>query len=144
MKSALDVAKHLLTKSHPDAEDYISNLKLQKLLYYTQGVFTAMHDAPIFEEAIEAWEHGPVVPAVYHHFKGHGAGQIMPQPEYHNIQLDDREKNVMAEVYKVFGQFSAWKLRNMTHAEDPWKNTPQGEIIDLELIKSYFKRNVVK
>lgn len=45
----------------------------------------------------------------------------------------------MDEVYKVYGQFSAWKLRNMTHEEASWKNTPIGSEITKACMESFFK-----
>ena len=49
--------------------DLVSNLKLQKLLYYCQAWYLALYDGPLFDERIEAWTHGPCVPPVYGEFK---------------------------------------------------------------------------
>ena len=49
---------------HNDAP--LSNLKLQKLLYYAQGHYLGDHAKPLFEDEIEAWVHGPVVRSIYH------------------------------------------------------------------------------
>ena len=48
------------------------------------------------------------------------------------------------EVYEVFGKYSAWGLRNMTHQEDPWKNTPNSGVISKESIKKYFKEHYIE
>ena len=67
MHSALDVARYIINYSNK--KDYhISNLKLQKLLYFTQAYYLAFTDShkPCFPERIEAWNFGPVVPEVYH------------------------------------------------------------------------------
>lgn len=73
MHTALEVANWFLNyndeKMYSDGADYISNLKLQKLLYYAQGTFLAITNSPLFGDAIEAWMHGPVVPSVYHAYK---------------------------------------------------------------------------
>jgi uncharacterized phage-associated protein len=53
--------RHFLKLSQPDIGDVISNLKLQKLLYYAQGFYLAIYGKALFEEDIVAWEHGPVV-----------------------------------------------------------------------------------
>lgn len=47
----------------------LTNLKLQKLLYYAKGWYLALYDKPLFNDKIEAWVHGPVVPSIYHAFK---------------------------------------------------------------------------
>ena len=44
-------------------------------------------------------------------------------------------------MYREFGQYTAWKLRDMTHQEAPWKETPRNGIIDKKLIEKYFKEN---
>ena len=67
--SVQDIAKWILTRNRLEVQtedgDYISNLKLQKLLYYSQGCFLALRDEPLFDSPIEAWTYGPVVPEVY-------------------------------------------------------------------------------
>ena len=72
------ITNYILSMSEEDVGDGISNLKLQKLLYYCQGTYLAIKGTPLFEHPIEAWEHGPVVPEVYHQYKEHGSGQYSP------------------------------------------------------------------
>src|SRR5882762_4780465 len=136
--NAIDIAKHILKLSNPEVGDIISNLKLQKLLYYTQGFHFAMTDEPLFKEDIYAWQYGPVVPEVYHEFKYLGSGAI-PVPEDQGIQLDEKISELIADVFNVYGQYSALKLMDMTHNETPWKETPVSDIIKPELLKAYFK-----
>ncbi|WP_429497460.1 Panacea domain-containing protein [Robbsia andropogonis] len=120
MLSCHDVARYFLAQCDEEAGDLISNLKLQKLVYYAQGFSLALLGRPLFVEEIEAWQHGPVVPALYHEYKQYGSGSIpIPQDiDYH--LYSDEEKELLDEVASVYGQFSAWKLRNMTHEEAPW------------------------
>lgn len=141
---AIDVANYLLAQSSPECGDYISNLKLQKLLYYAQGVSLAMLDAPLFDEDILNWEHGPVVRSVYNHFRENGADIIVPPADFDGSMFAPEQKEVMNEVYDVFGQFSAWKLRDMTHQEKPWASTNRNDVIPKELIKEYFLQAVVE
>jgi len=123
MLSVSHVANYFLTLQDEDAGDLISNLKLQKLLYYAQGLHLAINDGqPLFDEPIEAWTHGPVVSSLYHQFKIHGSGPIPRQDNLDLDVIDEETRNLLNEIYSVFGQFSAWKLRNMTHDEPPWKN----------------------
>lgn len=139
MTTASDAAKYLLTLSEPDEGDLISNLKLQKLVYYAQGFHLALFDAPMFPDEIAAWEHGPVVPTLYHAYKDKGSGPI-PVPEGFDPQcIAEPIRGVLDEVWEVYGQFSAWKLRNMTHEEPPWRDTPRGGVISHDVLKAYFK-----
>ncbi len=142
MMPAHDVAKYFVFLVDEDAGDSITNLKLQKLLYYAQGANLALYDEPLFPERIEAWTHGPVVPDVYHRYKQHSGEPIPVEPidlSAYNAQVQE----VLDEVNSVFGQFSALKLRAMTHNEPPWTQTPQGEIISLDLMKEFFKTMVI-
>ena len=118
-----DVAEYFLSLQDEDAGDLISNLKLQKLVYYAQGYHLALFDEPLFEEHIEAWLHGPVVPSLYREYKQCGVAPI-PSPEDMDFsKFNNEEKEFLDEVYDVYGQFSAWKLRNMTHEDEPWRKS---------------------
>jgi uncharacterized phage-associated protein len=120
MISAGEVAKYFLAKVDDEVGDGISNLTLQKLVYYAQAFHLAMHDAPLFGERVEAWEHGPVVPDLYHAYKEHGSAHIPPPAAFDLDAYDEKTRDFLNEVYDVFGQFSAGKLRHMTHDERPW------------------------
>jgi uncharacterized phage-associated protein len=74
MLSCYDVAQYFLAKAGEDAGDLISNLKLQKLVYYAQGFALVLLKKPLFPQCIEAWIHGPVVPALYHAYNSKVAG----------------------------------------------------------------------
>ncbi|MHC4397242.1 MAG: Panacea domain-containing protein [Planctomycetota bacterium] len=140
MATAQQVADYFLSLVDEDSGDTISNLKLHKLLYYAQGLHLALYDKPLFTEQIRAWEHGPVIPPLYHKYKEYGAGSI-PKPVGISFSCFSKEiQDFLNEVWNIFGQFSAWKLRNMTHKEDPWKDTSPGGIIKRGLLKKYFKR----
>jgi len=107
-------------------EATVSNLKLQKLLYYAQGHHLGGHGTPLFDDDIEAWAHGPVVRSVYHDLKCYGNGPIDVE-----VALDDSfdwgdfrdvEDDLM-RVWNTYGKYEAWALRNRTHREAPWKST---------------------
>lgn len=138
--SCFDVANYFLAQQSEDAGDLISNLKLQKLVYYAQGCHLALFDAPLFQEPIEAWMHGPVVPELYRLYKQCGAGPI-PTPKGVDFSgLDEETQELLDEVYSVYGQFSAWKLREMTHGEQPWKEAaPDQAVITQASMQKFFK-----
>lgn len=142
--TALQVAKWFLAYNrnamNDEGADYISNLKLQKLLYYAQGSFLAVKDKPLFTDEIVAWQHGPVVENIYHEYKANGANGIRFDEDFDFSQFTDEENELLSEVYDTFGQYSAWKLRNMTHNEAPWKSTSLNSVISQEKIKQYFKQ----
>lgn len=140
---AQDIANYFLTLVDDEVGDSLSNLKLQKLMYYAQGFHLALMGEPLFDEPIEAWEHGPVVPSLYHKFKQYGAGPI-PRPEdgIDASAYSDEVRELLDEVFQVYGQYSASKLRNMTHVEPPWieaHNISPSTVITHDSMRSYFK-----
>lgn len=136
----LDVVKVLIRLQNFDEDcgDVITNLKAQKLVYYAQGMSYALLGAQLFEDDFEAWLHGPVIPSLYESLKQFGNNQLEIDTEYDDRLFSDQQLDIIVRTYKTFGQYSAWKLRDMTHQEAPWKNTKRNEIISKELIKSYF------
>ncbi|HTE21805.1 MAG TPA: type II toxin-antitoxin system antitoxin SocA domain-containing protein [Candidatus Limnocylindria bacterium] len=136
--SAYDVANAFVKLSDPESGDVLTNLKLQKLVYYAQGFHLAMHDEPLFDDPIVAWEHGPVVVELYHKLKEYRASQVSIDEPITDA-LTANQINLLAEVNDVYGQFSAWKLRNMTHNEAPWQSTERDDVIEQDKLRSYFK-----
>jgi uncharacterized phage-associated protein len=137
--SCHDIARYFLAQIDEEAGDLISNMKLQKLVYYAQGVHLALHDRPLFPEPLEAWTYGPVVPELFYAYKQYGSGAIPPPCDMDFSIYDSQTRELLDDVYAVFGQFSAWMLSNMTHKEPPWKDTPIGHEISSEVLRDYFK-----
>jgi len=147
MNTCFDVANYFLKRQDADAGDLMSNLKLQKLVYYAQGFYLAIMDSPLFNERIEAWEHGPVCVPLYHRYKEFGAGSI-PIPydaDAYDI-FDEKTREILDMVHKYYGQFSAWKLRNLTHEDTPWVMAHHKGLyteITHKAMQDYFKTQLV-
>lgn len=131
--SALTVAKYFLSIPDSDSGELVSNLKLQKILYYSQGYAVAMNgvEHPLFSDRVYAWKHGPVVKTVYNHYSSFGSGAL--PSEVAPPSLDQQTREFLNEIYRVFGRFSAWVLRDMTHREMPWKKNFKPDILDVEI-----------
>lgn len=142
--NALDIAKYLITLASPEEEDLMTNLRLQKLLYYAQGFYLALFGKPLFTEKIAAWQYGPVVPDVYRIYQQYGSNAL-PQPDDFNIdQYSQETQELLNEVYEVYGQYTAPILKRFTDQEPPYKETDLNEEIALDLMKAYFETQVVK
>jgi len=145
--TVIDVAHKVIYACDAERGDIISNLKLQKMLYYLQGFFIAVFDRKLFKEPIEAWQYGPVVRNAYFHFKEFGSGAITLKGDETIIDLPSLESKLFNDVMSEYGQFSAVKLMHMTHEELPWKKTfdekPEGEIT-YDLLKDYFKTQITE
>lgn len=118
MVSARQVADYLIRFSQNHG-DPISNLKLQKLLYYAQAWHLALHNKPLFEEDIQAWVHGPAVHSVYRTFKTYAWKPIDKNPQEPDIPKS--VKHHLDEVMEVYGGLSAFDLERLTHSERPWR-----------------------
>ena len=150
-----DVSHYIIVYSNE--RDYgVSNLKLQKLLYFVQAFFLINDFPPCFDEKIEAWNFGPVVPEVYREYKRYG-GMDIPTIDYYvkfdkkNIWnteriyyddiISDDDKEMIQAVVDKFAHCSATFLVNLTHNQDPWINAyvnGQRNEITKEDIKRYF------
>lgn len=139
------VAEYFLSKVDSDAGDCISNLKMQKLVYYAQGFVLAITGKTLFVDDIVAWQHGPVVVRLYNSYKKFGASCIEPPEVFRLKKINDNQEltDILDDIYNVYGQFSAWKLRNMTHNERPWMETETSSIIDLGIMQEHFKTLLV-
>ena len=120
--NANQIAEYFLAKTNEEVGDQISNLKLQKLCYYAQGLALAARKSPFFDNRIEAWAHGPVVPLLYQIYKDHGANGIPAPADFDLDAFDAADRMILDDVYDYYGQYSAWRLREMTHLETPWKD----------------------
>ena len=152
-----DVSHYIIVYSNK--KDYgVSNLKLQKLLYFVQAFFLINDCPPCFDEKIEAWDFGPVVPEIYREYKRYG-GMDIPTIDYYvkfdkkNIWnteriyyediISDDDKEMIQAVVDKFAHCSATFLVNLTHNQDPWINAyvnGQRNEITKDDIKRYFEQ----
>ena len=142
------IADYFLRKVDKAAGDDITQLKLQKLLYYAQAWYLAMYDQPLFNNKIEAWQHGPVCREIYERFRHLSWNPIPETATVSNVHALDSETQVfLEEIWEVYGQFSASKLEQMTHEEDPWVNARKGvypgypsqTLIDENVMRKYYQ-----
>lgn len=135
----------------------ITNLKLQKLVYYAQAWSMAINKTELFSEDFQAWVHGPVLPQLYNDYRNYGWKPILREDlneETFNAlkeQLPENVKKLLAEVeYEYFG-LSAYELEKLTHNEDPWLITREGlpddapsdKVIAKPLMRDYYAKFVV-
>ncbi len=121
------VADYFILKVDREAGDDITRLKLQKLIYYAQAWYLAMHGRALFEDKFEAWAHGPVCRAIHKRFQYLSLNPIPPRTVISDpANLDAETKGFLDEVWDIYGQYSAAKLEAMTHQEDPWLEARKG------------------
>jgi len=137
----------------------ISPMKLQKLVYYAHGWYAGYTGQPLINEAVEAWQYGPVIPSLYHEFKRYGAGSITSKAsDFEGLEFrevappsDPALRQFLQNVWRTYGQFTGVRLSELTHAADgPWDQTRKksegmrGADIPFDLIVEHFKAAVEK
>ena len=134
---------NLLIKKAEDAGDLITNLKLQKLLYYEQGYHLAVFGKPLFDEEILAWQFGPVVREAYDAFSAAGSQPLSIQGEVY-VFNNDEEESLFDEVFEAYNKYSASYLVELTHSETPWKSVSANtnSIISKESLADFFRKKV--
>ena len=139
MLTCLDVANYfLLLKDYND----LTNLKIQKMVYYAYGLNLALHEDRLFNEKIEAWDYGPVVPELYQAFKKY-KDRPVPIPENFSLSNVGNKAKLLDDVYMKYGVYSASNLCDLTHiASTPWDIVYHDEstnyLINDQLISVYF------
>ena len=127
MATALGTANYLIKLAATEEEsEFLTPLRLQKILYYIQAWSLALRHKPFFSDRIEAWANGPVVPRVYHAFSGSGALAIDPAKVNEPKNITQEEMTFIASVWQAYKGYSAISLRDMTHREDPWTDARRG------------------
>jgi len=121
MNTCFDVANYFLKMQDVEAGDLMTNMKLQKLVYYAQCICLAKTDRAMFAEPIEAWDHGPVCVPLYQKYKEYGSNAIPIPYDVDALTIFSPEiRKILDIVHDHYGQYSAWVLRNLTHSEYPW------------------------
>ncbi|MFC7364555.1 MULTISPECIES: Panacea domain-containing protein [Bhargavaea] len=144
----------------------LTNLQLQKILYFLQAYWLKNFDTPLFSDEIQKWKLGPVVPDVYHEYKVFGSSQISYIPKIFDIDAEnstfkivnfspnmvhDNDRRILERITDNLSNYSGRELVNITHEHEPWskdeKKILSGEMkipYDIEEIKAYFKENPEK
>lgn len=121
--SAKTIASYFITRSSElNESNDLTNLKLQKILFYAQAEHHRATNTALFGESIEAWDYGPVVSSVYHWLKGCGAYPISA----FDITTDTSELNPaleseLSKIWDSYSKYSAGFLVKKTHEPgSPW------------------------
>ena len=139
--TALDIANYFINKLR-----LADNIRLNKLVYITYGFYYAYFDKKLFNEPIEAWRFGPVIPTIYHSFKNYGWSLICkPVGNYNpNVDNDEKLQAILEGVTSIYGNMSARDLIDRTHKKGtPWEQVYKPGMlyteIDDDRIQKYYK-----
>nr|DAU87370.1 MAG TPA: hypothetical protein [Caudoviricetes sp.] len=144
MYSALDIAEYIVNRCAL-GEDPISNLQLQKILYYIQLNFLKRFNRCAFNDKIEAWRHGPVVKDVYKRYNIFGRHCIIPFVANDNSsKFKSQDKEFIDQVIDVCTRLEPWELVDRSHTKGgPWDQTFDGTFdkeIPVEVMREYVQK----
>lgn len=134
--NAIDIADYIIEISDKDIP--VTNLTIQKMLYYIQVMSLVNTGEPIFTDDIVLWKHGPVIPNVYYKYLDNGIEHL--KNPIGSPDIDDDTKKTIEFIYNELKHYNIWELVEMSKASNPYKySNKHGIISDKDIIYSYNK-----
>ena len=115
----------------------ITQLEVQKYLYYVDGIALCFFEEPAFKNDSVAWEQGTVIQEIYDKYKIYGKNEIALDKR--NVKISSGLRYIIKKVIDGYGKYTGGELIDLTHEEMPWKSTSKNQLIDENSIKQYFK-----
>jgi uncharacterized phage-associated protein len=149
---ALEFVKKGIQENKP-----VTQMKIQKLLYFAQGFYLAQYGSPLISESFQAWEYGPVIPEIYSTFKIYGSSPIVDAStlfffttdakkiEIESQSFTDDAKSIIDFTWNALKDIDAIALSTWTHKENsPWKAHYKNGVIPNGELGAYFKKEFHK
>ena len=138
---ARQIANWFVARAAEDGRT-LTIMSLLKLVYIAHGWHLEMHSKPLFNNKIEAWKHGPVIPDVYYEFRPQGINASKVDPDF-DIPKDLALTDFLEQIYTIYGSMSPFRLSDLTHTPGgPWETaTSLGgwyATIPNEIIQSHY------
>lgn len=147
MANVYDVADFFVRIANQSEDDQMTNLKLNKMLYFAQGAYLARTGRPLFDNQIEAWTFGPVVPEIYRKYKICGKNAISSEEDIDRSLFSEDEFETLLDVMREYGRYTGAALVSLSHKPGtPWKDafTRGDEVIRRDDIQAYFTAHPVR
>lgn len=131
--------------------NFVTQMKLQKMVYFAHGYHLAKYAKPLVNEDFEAWKFGPVVPEIYQSYKLYGSDYIIDPglvpKSARPLTLSDTAIDAVDYTWRATKNLSAAVLMSWTHKDgSPWAQVYDpnniSTVIKNDSIQSYF-RNLI-
>ena len=145
MATCFDVADFFLANA--DMEETITHMKLQKLCAYAQAFSLVLLKKRLFDDALEAWTHGPVTRALYKEYQPFGKSVLSTAALAGDsrVPFSDEELFILETVSNYYGRYSAPTLRNMSHDDFPGNFGPaKQEISDSDIVARFNENKIIQ
>lgn len=140
MYDAHEIASYVINWCHAH-NILITNLKLQKLLYFIQGENCRIRHTRLISDDFYAWQLGPVIPNVYYEFAGYSSSALPKQQC--SVFLSSEELSIVNQILLKYASKSTWDLVDISHSQDPWKYNHQvfgdRSLIPYRSIENYYE-----
>ena len=140
--TALAVADQLVRLSIED-EKPVTPMQVQKLTYFCHAWCLGLGYGPLFQDAVESWQYGPVVRSLYHVLKHYGGQPVRETLLQQPADFTRTERGIIKAVWRQYSDIDGVRLSQMTHAPcSPWHQTFQqdkrSQIIHNHVIRDYY------
>ena len=137
-----------------EEKHHITNIQINKLVYIALGFSLASLNRDLFDEEVQAWQYGPVIPSLYHEFKHFGRNKIGKMSNAFILKaksifpiinkLDTELCEVLDLVKILYNGKKGQELINLTHQKDtPWfvayQPHKRNTVIDKKKKKKYYQ-----
>lgn len=145
--NCFDIAREFLKLAKKE-EEILSPMKLLKLTYIAHGYYLGFFDKALFNNKVQAWKYGPVIPELYHVIKRFGQKPVSEDVVslYSESKMDAETHNFIKIIWNNYKKFSGSELSSKTHLPDtPWDKVYTGhhfKEIDNDIIKEYYKERL--
>lgn len=143
-----DVANYIIQLANEQKDEdfnlseWITHLKLQKLLYFTQATFLSCLDRLAFANPIVAYKYWPVVEQIFQKYSPCGRDFLDVDKWWDENVLSEEDRKAIRRVWEIFWWYSSSRLVEMTHAHDPWNSVGQSQEIPTAIIKEYYSDKI--
>lgn len=143
MEKTLCVAKALYDMYYEQKGVYMDEMKMHKLMYFSQRESLMYNNVPLFDGTFFGWKYGPVLKEVRSEYYG----SLVPFVSVVGKVSEDT-LNLLQSVLERYGSLSSWKLSSLSHEEFSWKKARMGleagEDGDVELSLDAMKVDATK
>lgn len=146
MCKAIDIANAFLEKVPKETAksgDGMNKVSIQKLLFFAQERHLFIHNEPLFDENIYAWEHGPVIKDVWRYYNEvEQTHNISYHPTKKSLaKFTDKQLDTISHIWNKYGDKNAWYLESLSHSYKIWKEQKQEQgLIPIENILEYRRK----
>jgi uncharacterized phage-associated protein len=142
MYDPIIIANYFINKGIEE-DQQVTPMQVLKLVYISYGWYIGLSGNLLFEEKVEAWTYGPVVPSVYYRFKAYGRNTI-DKPSEEGGRIDDEETaKFLDKIWSKYSSLSGLQLSELTHRDDtPWKKAinRNSKYIDPNQVREHYRK----